>query len=205
MPLLKRDLKKIKANNPQVTHIDLDNRGLFDEDIEMIVGLLLSNPYIISLNLSHNNIEENGAKALAKLKHLQRLDISENGIGDLGVKYLSKNEFIKYLDVSDNAITNVGAELLLKVAARYEELEIDGNNRIDKRLKEEVPKAVKNAKLQKTYLPSFFEKTSEELAKESTKKSRQATLTDITKTLKPVGKTFEDIFPPSFSVKVPWC
>ena len=199
MSLRKHVVKIIQANDPNIDHIDLSNLGLFDEDVEELVGLLASNPYITSLNLSQNNIRSNGAKALAQLPNLKTLDISENGIGDLGVKYLLRNNSIKWLDLSDNGITDEGARRILKVVARYEHLEVDGDDIKDKKLFKKIVQSLEEARLPKVYSPSLF---GHRTAEKATTVPAAKRLVDLSKSLRALDSQafIDDYFRPSIPV-----
>jgi small GTP-binding protein len=65
------------------------------------------------LNLSHNEIGDKGAKALANLAELSSLDLSHNAIGDKGAKALADLTGLSSLAVTGNKIGKVGLRTLL--------------------------------------------------------------------------------------------
>lgn len=68
---------------------------LTDPQIYLLVNVLKKNPSITSLNLSGNNIKDEGAIALATVNTLKELDISYNRITVVGAEALAKTDLQK--------------------------------------------------------------------------------------------------------------
>lgn len=68
---------------------------LTDSHIHLLVNALKKNPSITSLNLSGNNIKDEGASALATVSTLKELDISYNRITAVGAEALAKTDLQK--------------------------------------------------------------------------------------------------------------
>ncbi len=68
---------------------------LTDTQIQLLVNALKKNPSITSLNLSGNNIKDEGAIALATVSTLKELDISYNRITAVGAEALAKTDLQK--------------------------------------------------------------------------------------------------------------
>ncbi len=74
---------------------------------------------LVKLNLSRNNISDEGIEALAKsgnVKNLTNLDLSDNNIGPEGAKALADGSLTNLveLDLSENNISDEGIEALAK-------------------------------------------------------------------------------------------
>lgn len=122
-----------KINDPQVTHLDLSDLGLNDNDIIELQERLQNNQRITSLNLSNNNITHEGCGILALMTNIKKINLSHCDIGDKGVAVLVKTH-INHLDVSYCGITEVGAKELQKNLKQYEALSIIGNPNIPNEL-----------------------------------------------------------------------
>lgn len=86
-----------------IAELDLANRGLSDEDIDVVVEELLIYPHITCVDLSNNDFGDEGGAALAKLKlkklNLRRTDICINA-GALATSN------IEVLDLTDTDIAH---------------------------------------------------------------------------------------------------
>jgi hypothetical protein len=108
------------------------------EDIQDLAEALKTNKTITTLDLSHNTIDDEGARALADaLKTnttISTLDLRDNDIGDQGARTLSDalktNTTISTLDLSDNDIGDQGARALsdaLKINTTISTLDLAAN------------------------------------------------------------------------------
>ncbi len=68
---------------------------LTDTQIQLLVNALKKNPSITSLNLSGNNIKDEGAIALSTVDSLKELDVSYNRITAVGAEALAKTDLQK--------------------------------------------------------------------------------------------------------------
>ena len=135
------------------THLDQDhtdvNSGILQsvEDLDLSLNLLeissiseclKINSTLCKLNLSSNNITDEGAKKLAEAIQvnttLQELNMSSNKITDEGAKQLGKaievNRTLQELNISSNKITDEGAKQLgkaIEVNRTLQELNISKN------------------------------------------------------------------------------
>ena len=137
----------LKSSNT-LTDLDLSNNAvvfIYDSPyvlnhnaVEFISAALKSNWSLCRLNLSGNNIVNNGVKILAKAvtfnAALQRLDLSYNQISDDGVlsfaELFVKNQSLNELNLSQNLITDQGIKGLggaIEVNKTLLELDISRN------------------------------------------------------------------------------
>jgi len=92
-------------------------------------------PHLVRLDLSDNNIDDDGAKQIAdalKINHsLEELDLSDNNIGDDGVKQLADalkvNHSLEELDLRSNNIGSDGEEYLSKILQELKSINRDIN------------------------------------------------------------------------------
>lgn len=97
-------LENIKAHIIHPNFTDLQFRGdndfyfkLYDGHLEQLIPILANNPHVNSIDISHNNITDVGAKAIANL--------------------ILQSENIKYINVSNNCIGSIGIDALQFVAS----------------------------------------------------------------------------------------
>ncbi len=93
-------------------HLDLSCKELIDKDIEVICSFLKDNPHITSLDLTDNQIGDEGAKALTTNTSLTSLDISFNLIDDESAKTLATNTTLTSLTLVRNQFGYEGAKAL---------------------------------------------------------------------------------------------
>lgn len=101
-------LKEYRVQNRLV----LSNARLEDEDIPNICKYLQQNPHITELDLSGNNITDNGVKLLVKVTALQVLSLSHNKITDEGAEVLAQSTSLRSLALFVNKIGDKGAKAL---------------------------------------------------------------------------------------------
>lgn len=118
--------EQISKKDPAFTHLDLNDRGLNDNDMAELQELLQDNPYITSLNLSGNFITAEGCQQLCSIPRLKKVDLSHCHVGDKGVSYLLKTN-IEILNLSACGLTEEGAGLLLRSITRFKSLSIGRN------------------------------------------------------------------------------
>lgn len=123
-------------------HLDLNNRGLDDEDIQKLYDLLIeSTSPIVSINLERNNIQSKGAKIVAQLPSVKKVNLRQNKIDDEGAKAFLNNQKIESLELGINSLTNESAKLLLEKLASENELtylNISENEKVDQSIIEEI-------------------------------------------------------------------
>lgn len=78
-------IKKLKDNDRTLTALNLSSQGIDAADIATLLDALKNNIYLRSLNLGSNNIDQEGAKALAKNTSLTSLDLTNNPDMGFGV------------------------------------------------------------------------------------------------------------------------
>ena len=117
----------------------IDFRGTITDDQMLIFcHCLMNNSTLTALNLSSNNITDEGAKRLAEAikvnTTLQELNISMNKITDEGAKRLAEaiqiNTTLQELNISMNKITDEGAKRLaeaIQINTTLQELNISKN------------------------------------------------------------------------------
>lgn len=100
--------------------VDTSDQNYKDVDTIVIAGLLQSNSSITVLNLALNQIQDNGAQALAKVLEqngtLTNLNLSNNHITDVGASSLGKslksNRGLKIFNLGDNQIRDEGTNVI---------------------------------------------------------------------------------------------
>jgi hypothetical protein len=99
----------IKQNKFTDKKLSLIDNNLTDIDIVILVDALKGNSYIKEIDLSFNNISNQGTYSLASITNLEWLNVSSNNIGPEGCIALSKSNLIT-IHISGNPIGNaVGA------------------------------------------------------------------------------------------------
>ena len=105
-------LKKIATNNFSNDKLDLSRESIYDNpdcdrdtprltDVEAIqlASVLKQNLYINKLDLSFNEIGDDGAKALSKVLTLEELNFTGNKVTVVGAEALGKSILIKKLSL----------------------------------------------------------------------------------------------------------
>lgn len=105
MPINEELLLAIKQNRFADKKLSLIDNNLTDIDIVMLVDALKGNSYIKEIDLSFNNISNQGTYSLASITNLECLNLSSNNIGTEGCIALSKSNLIT-LHISGNPIGN---------------------------------------------------------------------------------------------------
>ncbi len=77
-----------------------------------LISFLQSNTHITKLFFRNDKIDDEGAKALAKLPNLTSLDLRYNKIGDEGAKALAQSKTLIKLNLGHNKISDEGAKAL---------------------------------------------------------------------------------------------
>lgn len=73
-------------------HLGLSYHQINDLDIPLICNFLIEHPEITHLDLSHNEITDIGAKALASNQSIQKLIVYGNSISEEGKKMLNEQD-----------------------------------------------------------------------------------------------------------------
>jgi PAS domain S-box-containing protein len=109
MPIDHEVLKSLKNNNISLISIDLSYQALNLSDIQTLIETLKGNKQLKTLNLTGNQIGDEGAILLATYLNCRNLILSGTGIGETGCASLAKHPNITYLDLSYNKITDNAA------------------------------------------------------------------------------------------------
>lgn len=88
--------------------LDLSNRNIQDTNIPIILNFLQSHPEITKINLSQNNISDEGAALLASNQTLTSINLSENHIHDQGAIALAKSHTVQDLNLNYNHVGIAG-------------------------------------------------------------------------------------------------
>jgi len=94
---IEETMSRIKSNNPDLTHVRLDNCDMDNVDAIRLLGLIGTNDHITDVSLAHNKLGDESAVALAKLlssgtyKPLGDINLSGNLIGNKGVLVLKRS------------------------------------------------------------------------------------------------------------------
>ena len=127
------ELSRALAHNSSLEKLDIgQNGGVGDEGIKHIAEALEHNKKLkLALDLSANNIHEEGASYIAKMlccsSIVEHLYLSHNPIGDTGTSFISnavrETTALKTLNMSGCDITLQGAEKLSRALAQNSSLE----------------------------------------------------------------------------------
>jgi hypothetical protein len=118
--------------------VNLDQRGVSENDLREIAPVLLALTSLQSLKLSKNSLGDSAVLSLAPVLQahvaLKLMDLSENGISDFGAvtiaRALESSVSISSLDLSNNCIGDAGAsaiEICLLKNHSLVQLELLGN------------------------------------------------------------------------------
>jgi len=107
-----RDLSQALKDNRHIKRIDLSRNDIGNNGV---VLLLKACPNLIELNLSNNHITKEGTALafLASNSSLKFLDLSANDIGD-GITNFVNNESLEELDLEECGIKDAGAEEIFR-------------------------------------------------------------------------------------------
>ncbi len=117
------DLAQKVTTLTSLTALDLSWNEIGDEGTRSIANL--SN--LSSLYLSLNNIGDEGARALAMLSNLTVLDLHRNNIGDEGARALANLSNLTVLDLHQNTIGDEGT-WALAMLSKLTSLDLGGNS-----------------------------------------------------------------------------
>ena len=129
--------------NTDNSALDLSQKGMKTIDIQILANILFNNQIVIELNVSQNEISDDGALCISKCiknnKSLRKLDLSTNGITDLGmceiVSALEVNQTLQKIDVSHNDVSKVATIAFgeyLKINNTLQELNMSHNKVSDR-------------------------------------------------------------------------
>ena len=105
-------LDRVWANDPSMTHLDLNNRDLSYWNIIELGYALAGNMTLSSLDLSGCQLSIASIQALIPIITLTSLNISYNQISDAGALALAANTMLTSLNISNNQIGDAGAQTL---------------------------------------------------------------------------------------------
>lgn len=120
MPISKELLEKISQNIFTERYLNLKGQELRDDDIVELTKALENNRYIKAIDLSYNDIGDNGIKELAKNKQIEELNLSNgisgyddyyNHVTAIGIKFLANSNLSK-LNLSGNPVSDEGIKYL---------------------------------------------------------------------------------------------
>ena len=126
----KLDLHAVDLSS--LTAVDLTNRGVKARDVMALSPLLRVSTTLRSLKLGYNNLQDDGAYAVAAALECQAsllaLDLGFNSIGDTGAAALGRslvvNSTLRTLCLSGNTIGPAGAESMASGLGRNATLEV---------------------------------------------------------------------------------
>ena len=100
------------AYNAKKQRLDLQYMNLTDSDIPTICSFLKNNPEIGSLDLSDNEITDEGVRQFINQTSIERLTLRNNPVGPQAMAFLAQDRHINILDVSFTQIGDAGAQYL---------------------------------------------------------------------------------------------
>lgn len=114
-----KQIAKVKSKDPSFVSLELYSSALNDSHIDVLVDALQDNTIVRKVDVSENNISEDGAaKLIDCIAHtnVRHLNLSYNQIGDQSAKSLallmsSSDCVLEFLDISSN--TNISDESLI--------------------------------------------------------------------------------------------
>ncbi|XP_067883853.1 dynein regulatory complex subunit 5-like [Heterodontus francisci] len=116
--------------------LKLPRNRIDDEKLRVLVKYMLNHPSLVELDLSHNLIEDNGAKVVAKLLHktkLEKVNLCNNRISAYGARAIAykvrRFSTLKSLNIRLNQIGDEGGEALARALMKssVEEINLASN------------------------------------------------------------------------------
>jgi len=104
MPISSAVLKRIEADDPSLTELDLSYQKLTAVNIGLLVKTLEKNTHLTKLNLYANQIGDEGVVHLVKNTRLVALNLAANQISKIGTEALASHKTITSLDLSYNQL-----------------------------------------------------------------------------------------------------
>jgi Leucine-rich repeat (LRR) protein len=117
-------LLDVLEKSTHIKHLDLSDNDIEDEGA---IELAEKNKTVSSLELQDNWIRDVGAIALATKKILIYLGLGRNDIGDASAIKFSRNEDLSFLNIEGNHIGDVGAIALAEKNKTLDSLNLRGN------------------------------------------------------------------------------
>jgi hypothetical protein len=119
-------VKRMKANEPGLTEVNIEGQELTAEDASLLSDALLQNSNVKTLLCSNNLLGDDGARhiaqGLANNSSLESLFLDRNNIGDGGCEALAKvlegKKNLVNLSLEHNVITSRGSQVLADVLSR---------------------------------------------------------------------------------------
>lgn len=120
MPISSETLEKLKANNEQITELNLEVSHLSLKDLDLLAQALEKNDQLQSLDLSGNYLTAEAALPISRIlktnRSLKTLSLLSNNIGDKGIEILADslihNTSLTDLKLVNNNIGEVGAQVI---------------------------------------------------------------------------------------------
>eukprot|EP01006_Ploeotia_vitrea_P040674 TRINITY_DN66446_c0_g2_i1.p1 TRINITY_DN66446_c0_g2~~TRINITY_DN66446_c0_g2_i1.p1 ORF type:complete len:1081 (+),score=140.50 TRINITY_DN66446_c0_g2_i1:81-3245(+) len=123
---LKTVMPRIQQNDEKLWELDFstfDGRYHTDKSVKQLARALKTNTHITKLDLSNNNVGDQGAAALASVLKVNRaltsINLTGNAVGDKGALTLAEalkaNGSLATLVLDHNSVTDKGADALLEV------------------------------------------------------------------------------------------
>lgn len=88
--------------------------GLIDDDMSQVRTFLDKHPAIATIDLSDNELGDEGVIHIADLSRLKVVSLGKNHIGPRGARALAKSESLITINLADNVIDAAGAKALAK-------------------------------------------------------------------------------------------
>jgi Leucine-rich repeat (LRR) protein len=110
--------------------IDLSGCDVDKTELITLVSELNKYDGFTTLILYRNNINNDGATILSRLKYITKLNLRYNNINDDGVEILAQSS-IKELDLSSNNLSNRSVEILIKYS-KQTTINLKDNAKINK-------------------------------------------------------------------------
>lgn len=132
MPIPESIKSHIRSSSSIISHIDLSNQGINNDDLSELQELL-QGKQLGSIDLADNNITAAGCQILCLIQGLKKANLSGCHVGDEGINYLIKSN-MDSLDLSGCGLTKNGAETLIKHLDKFKSLEVLKNPRIPENL-----------------------------------------------------------------------
>lgn len=102
--------ERVRTHDRTLTEVQLAKLQLKDDDVIALCFVLKTNPYVITLNLSGNQLSIESTQCITKLPYVTHLNISNNpDIGNQGIQVFLRNRTLRKLDASYCRITDPSA------------------------------------------------------------------------------------------------
>ncbi len=123
-------MERIGRNDPQLTVLDLSNKEINPNDLEMILKIMESNTHITTLNVSNNDIGNHGAELLASA-NCTFTTLIASSCKFTSIESLAKTNRLISLNLADNEIVTSDISLLAE-SLTLTSLSLAGNDLSDR-------------------------------------------------------------------------